>query len=107
MKKLIATLLSGAAMAFAVAPAAMADEDYKFTVDVSRADTAAGAEAAYKDIRQEAARLCRPLRREWTGRSVYLDCRDEIVDAAVAQIDMPLVSALHAPEPVSRLASRQ
>ncbi len=74
---------------------AQSTETYAFTIDVAKADTRPGAQAIYAAIIGEASRQCRSKRRSWAGRRVFLECRDAIIDHAVAMVDMPLITATH------------
>ncbi len=82
-------------------PAAFAEnennETYSYTLDLSAADTAAGAREAYADIRRQAARFCRvhgaPPRDNSRAETA---CRQRLVAEALAQADREQLHRLHA-----------
>ncbi len=90
--------LAAASMVLAFGSSAIADQDepFAFELDVTSADTEAGAREIYDSISREANRLCVVHQeRPWVGRHVVLECRQSIIDQVVAQINAPLVTALH------------
>ncbi len=95
--KLKSTLVA-ACVALAFGPIAHADDEerFAFTLDITEADNEAGARAVYAAITHEANRLCAAReRRAWLGRSAVLECRRDVTDQVVAQVNMPLVTAAH------------
>jgi|GEM_PF-5287213 len=99
-----------AATCLFAAPAAFAendnDETYFYKLDLSAADTAAGAREAYADIRRQAARFCRvhsaPPRNNSRAEAA---CRVRLVAEALAQADREEIHRVHA-ERQSRRARR-
>jgi|GEM_PF-2768693 len=71
----------------------------QFNFERSDFATEKGTRRAYRQLRIQANRACRvPTGLSASGQDLDLDCRDALVDAAVARIDAPRLTALHTPQ---------
>ncbi len=95
--------IAAISLALFAAPAAFASEEpmeaYDFKLDLSDADTAAGAARVYADIRRQAVRVCGGVRSGGLSRKVR-DCREDVRANAVAAANKPLVTVLWRSEAV-------
>lgn len=101
MKRSAIALGLAAALATPAIAAPESTETVRVELDFEMSDfaTEKGARKAYRALRIQANRACRvPTGLRATGYDLDLDCRDALVGSAVASIDAPRLTALHAPQ---------
>ncbi len=100
MKRFAIALGLAAVLATPAIAAPESTDIVRVELDFERSDfaTEAGTRKAYRLLRIKANRACRvPTGLRATGYDLDLDCRDALVDSAVARINAPRLNALHAP----------
>jgi UrcA family protein len=100
-RKSIASIIATTLVVFAAASSALAAQPAdRLTKRVTYGDlnleSPEGAKALYSRLRSAAQEVCSPFdSKELSHRGAWRACVDGALEAAVAKIDKPLVSALH------------
>jgi UrcA family protein len=90
------TLIAAFAVLAAPAVAENGKTPYQFELDLTGADTPAGAARIYSDIRRQAVRVCSPLlSQDQMLTKAARECRAEVIAEAVKAANQPLVYEAH------------
>jgi UrcA family protein len=108
---LLAAALSGSCTSFASAPTLAADPTPSRIVRYADLDleTPAGVHALYGRIQDAAWRVCRELLGAHNAASGMqnLRCRQQLVDAAIADVNVPALTALRSGKKTGNLAANR
>ena len=110
--KRIALAATPLAFAAVMASPALSQDDlrteftFRFEYEANLLQSYAGAEGVYRDLRSSARRACRRDGVVLTAFSHDRDCIARLVDAVVARIDAPLLTARHTNQGARRYAER-